>query len=241
LNEAANGLAGTSTALAVLPGGSTNVFARTIGMTNDPVEATGELLRALAQRSIRPISLGRVNGRYFLFHVGMGYDAAVVEAVERRGMLKRYAGHPLFLYAAVATWSRSYDRRHPHFRVEIEGRATVDDGYFAICAKTNPYTFLGNRPVDVAPGTGLDTGISMVTFRNLKLHTLLPLVVSALRGGGRLGRHPSVDVARNPPAVVVTGYEPIPYQADGDYLGTAERLELVSVPDALRLVIPHEL
>ena len=41
LNEAANGLAGTDTALGVLPGGSTNVFARTIGMPNDPVEATG--------------------------------------------------------------------------------------------------------------------------------------------------------------------------------------------------------
>ena len=41
LNEAANGLAGTSSALAALPGGSTNVFARTIGLPNDPIEATG--------------------------------------------------------------------------------------------------------------------------------------------------------------------------------------------------------
>jgi diacylglycerol kinase family enzyme len=240
LNEAANGLAGTRCALGVLPGGSTNVFARTIGMTNDPVEATGELLRALALPSIRPVSLGRVNGRYFLFHAGVGFDAAVVEAVERRGVLKRYAGHPLFVYAAVATWSRSYDRRRPHFRVEIDGRPPVEDGYFSICANTNPYTFLGERPLDVAPGTGLDTGLTMVTFRSLKLHTLVPLAVSALQGGRRLGRHPLVDVARNPPRVVVTGFGPLPYQVDGDYLGTTERLELVSVPDALRLVIPQK-
>jgi diacylglycerol kinase family enzyme len=145
LNEAANGLARTPTALAVLPGGSTNVYARSIGMTNDPVEATGELLRALAAGSIRSVSLGLVNGRYFLFHVGIGYDAAVVEQVERRGTLKRYAGHPLFIYAAVATWSRSYDRRHPHFRVAIPGRSDVTDGYFAICLKSNPYTFLRDR------------------------------------------------------------------------------------------------
>src|SRR5688500_18749189 len=69
LNEAANGLAGSTTALGVLPGGSTNVFASTIGMTNDAVEATGELLAAMAASSRRRIGLGSVNGRYFLFNV----------------------------------------------------------------------------------------------------------------------------------------------------------------------------
>ena len=51
-----------------------------------------------------------MNGRYFLFHVGVGFDAAVVAQVERRDTLKRCAGHPLFVYAAVATWLRHYDR-----------------------------------------------------------------------------------------------------------------------------------
>src|SRR5688500_14186112 len=49
INEAANGLAGGPCALGVLPGGSTNVFARTIGLANDPVEATGQLLAALSR------------------------------------------------------------------------------------------------------------------------------------------------------------------------------------------------
>ncbi len=121
VNEAANGLAGSSTALGLLPGGSTNVFARTIGFTNDPVEAAAELLLALRvpQRSIRRIGLGSANDRYFLFHAGMGFDAAVVEQVERRGSLKRFAGHPLFLYATVDTWLRHYDRSKPHFDIVV--------------------------------------------------------------------------------------------------------------------------
>src|SRR5206468_307853 len=106
LNEAANGLAGSETALAALPGGSTNVFARTIGVLDDPIEATGQLLAALGRGAIRRIGLGSVNGRYFLFHVGCGFDAAVVEQVERRAGLKRYAGHPLFVYAGFDTWFR---------------------------------------------------------------------------------------------------------------------------------------
>src|SRR5918996_828195 len=109
LNEAANGLAGTACALAPLPGGSTNVFARTIGLPNDPIEATGGLLDALARRSIRRVGLGSVNGRYFLFHTGVGFDAAVVEQVERRAGLKRRIGQAVFVYAAFATWFRHFD------------------------------------------------------------------------------------------------------------------------------------
>src|SRR5918999_809895 len=97
LNEAANGLVGSSTALAPLPGGSTNVFARTLGISRDPLEATGQLLASLHRRSYRRIALGNVNGRRFLFHTGLGFDAAVVAQVERRQHLKRYAPQPLFV------------------------------------------------------------------------------------------------------------------------------------------------
>ena len=125
LNEAANGLAGTDTALGVVPGGSTNVFARTIGMADDPIEAAGQLLGALERDSCRRIGLGSVNGRYFLFHVGMGFDAAVVAQVERRAALKRYAGHPLFVYAGFTTWLRHYDRGRPRLAVHTPDGALV--------------------------------------------------------------------------------------------------------------------
>src|SRR4029453_8479765 len=118
LNEAANGLAGTECALAPLPGGSTNVFARTIGMPNDPIEATGAILDAIARANLEGVGLGMVNGRYFLFHVGMGFDAAVVRQVERRAGMKRYLGHPLFVWATFSTWARHYDRSRPRFAVE---------------------------------------------------------------------------------------------------------------------------
>jgi diacylglycerol kinase family enzyme len=240
LNEAANGLAGSTTALGILPGGSTNVFARTIGVTNDPIEATGELLGALSRRSIRTVGLGNVNGRYFLFHVGMGFDAAVVEQVERRAALKRYAGHPLFVYAAFVTWFRHYDRSRPRFAVHLGPGEVIDDAYFAICLKTNPYTFLGNRPLDVAPEAGFDTGLSFLTLRTLAAIPLLNVVLSALRGKGgrRLGQHRRVAYASDLNQVTVTGYGPFPYQVDGDFLGEAERLEFRYEPDALNLVVP---
>jgi diacylglycerol kinase family enzyme len=246
LNEAANGLAGTDCALGVLPGGSTNVFARTIGMTNDPIEATAELLGALGSGpgGIRPVGVGNVNGRHFLFNVGVGFDAAVVAQVEKRDALKRYLGHAFFAYTALATWARHYDRRQPHFSVELHQRdattVTVEDGYFAICLKTNPYTFLGDRPFDVAPGTGLDTPLSVAVLRSLSAVNLLGLIAVALRGGEGFARRRKVTVVRDVVHAVVTPYAPVPYQVDGDYLGDSEHLEFRWEPEHLRLIIPHQ-
>ena len=101
-----------------------------------------------------------MNGRYFLFHVGMGFDAAVVAQVERRAHLKRYAGHPLFVYAAFDTWFRHYDRTTgPGSRSATATGRSSTTATFAICFNTRPYTYLGNRPLDVAPDATLDRGL----------------------------------------------------------------------------------
>src|SRR5439155_3793713 len=85
LNEVINGLAGTDVPLIPLPGGGTNVFARTMGLPKDPIEATTLVLRHLQEgASPRRINLGALNGRAFAFCAGVGIDAAVVRAVERR-------------------------------------------------------------------------------------------------------------------------------------------------------------
>ena len=238
LNEAANGLAGTGCALAVLPGGSTNVFARSIGMPNDPVEATGELLAAMGRRSVRPVGLGSVNGRYFLFHVGVGFDAAVVAQVERRAGLKRYASHPLFVYAAFDTWFRHFDRSRARFAVRFPDGTVVDDGTFAILLNTRPYTFLGNRPLDVAPDAALDRPLAVLTIRTMAFGTMLGLAASALGSGRRLRSHRKVSYRADVSEAWVTGYGPFPYQVDGDYLGETQELHFRHEPDVLNLVLP---
>jgi len=239
LNEAANGLAGTGTALAALPGGSTNVFARTLGLPDDPIEATGVLLDALAHRSIRRVGLGSVNDRYFLFHVGVGFDAAVVAEVERRGSLKRWANHVLFAWAALETWRRHYDRSRPRFAVRVEGARTVDDGLFTICLNTDPYTFIGARPFTLAPEANLDRGLSIITVRTLDAVPLISLVASALGSGRRLRTSRHVDHRIDVSGADIEGYGPFPYQVDGDYLGEVDRLHVRHEPEVMDLVVPR--
>ena len=241
LNEVATGIAGTDTALGVLPGGSTNVFARTLGMPNDPVAAVDHLVAGIDAGDFRPIGLGRVNGRFFCFHTGIGYDAAVVRHVERHGALKRWFGHPLFMCSAVATWTRGYDKRHPHFTMTADDGRHLGDGYFSVVLNTNPYTFLGNRPLDLVPTATLDTPLAAVTFRSLSARSVVRALGSALRGGGiSPGDHlASWSDVHHLDVELADGAEPFPYQVDGDHLGQTSHLEIDHVPDAVRLVRPR--
>src|SRR3954447_7732775 len=81
VNEVANGLAGSSTPLTCLPGGSANVYCKQLGIPNDVVDATEHLLRMADDFRPRRVDTGRVNGRHFVFSSGVGLDASVVERV----------------------------------------------------------------------------------------------------------------------------------------------------------------
>jgi diacylglycerol kinase family enzyme len=240
VNEIATGIAGTDTALGVLPGGSTNVFARTIGLPNDPVAAVELLAAGIDAADFRPIALGQVNGRFFCFHTGVGFDAAVVAAVERHASLKRWLGHPMFIGAALLTWAARYDRRKPHFRV-VTGAGVVDDGYFSIVLNTNPYTYLGNRPLDLSHAAGFDRGLVVVTFRTMRASAILRSVIGALRGGGVSPDPAHLDEQFDLDHFVIEvdpDDDPFPYQVDGDHLGEVTRLEFRHVPAAVKLVFP---
>ncbi len=238
VNEAANGLIGTSTALAAVPGGSTNVFARTLGLSKDLRQATSQLLSVLRSDSRRRVGVGRVNDRYFLFHVGLGFDAAVVEQVEKRAALKRHAGQMAFVYCALLTWVIHYDRSGPRMAIRAE-----DDGeqeaYFAICLKTNPYTFLGRRRLNLAPEIAPQQGLAVVRFATMRFAPVICLVASALGSGGWIQRHPKVGFRADLDRIEVRAIgAPVPYQVDGEFLGEADRLVITHHPDALEVMVP---
>jgi diacylglycerol kinase family enzyme len=239
LNEAANGLAGTDTALAALPGGSTNVFARTIGMAPKVTRAAPQLQAALARvDTTRTFGLGTVNGRHFLFHLGIGYDAEVVAQVERRSALKRKIGQAIFVYSSFSTYFKHYDHRQPSFALDFPDGASVEDGFFTICLNTNPYTYLGRRPLSVTPDTGPERGLVTVTTRKLKVRTLITLFGSALGRGEILRRSKDVDYRTDLSSFTVRGHKPFPHQVDGDYLGEAMELNVSHGEATIRLIVP---
>jgi diacylglycerol kinase family enzyme len=239
INEVANGLLGTAVAAAPLPGGSTNVFARSLGFPNDPVAAATVLLEALEAGAIERVGVGRANGRAFLFHAGLGYDAAVVEQVERRGTLKRVLGHPLFVAAAVDTWTRRVDRHRPWLSLVGDDGRRVVDARLAIALNARPYTYLGSRALDLAPEADLHRALSLVTADSLSPRRLVPAAWRALAGSGTVGRTRGVTHWTDVSGVEARGYRPFPYQLDGEFIGTTDRLRLEHCPSCLDLVVPR--
>ena len=122
VNEAANGLLGSETPLTALPGGSTNVWARTLGIPNDVVDATEHLLRMADEFQPFRVDLGRAGGRHFVFASGVGLDASVVERVDRHPLRKAKYGSWYYAYAAVDIFTRHYLVKPPHVRVHADGR-----------------------------------------------------------------------------------------------------------------------
>jgi hypothetical protein len=109
---------------------------------------------------------------------------------------------------------------------------------FAIVLNTNPYTYLGNRPLDLSPAATLDRALVVVGFRSLKALTLLKAMTVALKGGGvpiskAIPQHTDVTHA------VMSAATPIPYQVDGDDLADARKLDFKHLPNAIRLVKLH--
>jgi diacylglycerol kinase family enzyme len=235
-NEAANGLAGSDTPLTCLPGGSTNVFCRILGIPNDVVDATEHLLAMADDWRPRSIDLGVVGDRRFLFTAGVGLDASVTKRVDARPRLKARFGPWFYATAAIGAVNREYTVRPRRLAVEVDGE--VHEGITAIFQNTTPYTYFASRAIDLAEDVALDSGtVAGVVLRRASPLDVPTIAVRALTRA-RIVRHRQVDAFSGATTAVVRSLDdrPLPLQVDGDYLGELPEIAVGVDPGALRVV-----
>lgn len=237
VNEVVNGLALSDTPMAALPGGGANIFARGLGMPNDPVEATGWLIDRLDKEPTR-IPLGRLNGeRWFVSNCGFGFDAAIVKRVERRQFAKRLAGDAFFIWTSLRVFFTGYDRRHPHLTVRWgEDLTESRDGLFlAVAQKADPYTYLGERPMRLCPDVRREGGLDLIALDRMRVFTVLRTALQTFAGAKHLS-HRHVVSLHDQARIRIESDAPLPVQADGELIGDRTEIELSSVPDALAII-----
>ena len=257
VNEAVTGLMAHGSGpddrprLAIVPGGSTNVFARALGLPNHAVEATGALLRLLrgsddseATRYLnrtRLVSLGAVrpddepDERYFTFSAGFGFDAAVVGEVERQRANGKKSTHTLYVRSALREYFRRTDKRNAPITAKTADGTVLPEMFMAILANTTPWTYLGHRPIIATPEAGFETGLDLFGLTTLGAVPVWQTVGRLIASSPKLATGRGTILRHDLPELTLLAHRPVPFQVDGDYLGPRERVTFRSVPAALRV------
>jgi diacylglycerol kinase family enzyme len=241
VNEVVNGLLTDGARpglplLGVVPGGSTNVFARMLGLPEDPVEATGEMLDGLRSRRTRPVGLGRAGDRWFTFNAGFGFDAEVVRRMERRRLAGDATSHARYLARTLQHFFFRSDRRHPAIVLDRPGEEPEPGLFYVIVANAAPWTYLRDRPIHLVPEASFDTGLDVFAPRTMRTLPTLRYAAQALAGGaGPRGRR--LLRLHDLGEFTLRADRPMALQTDGDYLGEHREVRLVSVPAALHVVL----
>jgi len=243
LNEVANGLAGTDVPVSVLPGGSTNVVCRTLGIPNDVVDATEHLLGLADDFRPRKIDLGLASGRHFVFACGAGLDATAAKRVDSSPRLKARGGRWFYTWAAISGFYMHYLRDPIRMRLEANGNSA--EGVTAIVQNSDPFTYFGSQPLRICEGAALDNGTLSAAMLGRAVQRDMPTIAArvlldGLRAtahrriehyegiaGGRI-ESVSHDAQGSPRA--------FPVQVDGDYIGDRAELEIGIEPGALTIV-----
>ena len=225
LNEVANGLAGTDVPVSVLPGGSTNVVCRTLGIPNDVVDATEHLLTLADDWAPRKIDLGSVDERHFVFSCGVGIDATVVKRVDAHPRLKSRAGPYYYTWAAISAFYRNYLRNPVRLRVETDGGEPAE-GVTALAQNSDPFTYFASRPIRVCEGVEIDDGTLSVGVLERAAQRDMPTLIPRLFSEtGPAARHRQIEHFDDVTAATV----------DLDLRGQGRRLPALPDPGRRRL------
>ncbi|MGH7616894.1 MAG: diacylglycerol/lipid kinase family protein [Gemmatimonadaceae bacterium] len=227
--EIAGALAGTSTPVGVLAGGTGNLLARGLGIPLSVRRAVAALLEGEELR----IDLGRFDsGRRFAITAGVGIDAAMV--AETPGWLKRRLG--VLAYAMMATRaSLRIVLGREFFRVRVVIDGTAYERTAAAVMVANFGAVLGRR-ITLGPGIRTDDGyLDVCVFSPRSLRDALRIMGRLLRGA--FEDDPCMFYARGRDVLVETT-PALPWQADGELMGMTPFHAAVE-PLAARLLVPR--
>ena len=214
INEVVNALAGTESALGVLPGGATNILARALGLPLDPVEAAGVLISSALDDQSFKLHLGRADGRYFAVNCGAGVDAAAMDRLDKK-FPRRKSTFDRAAFQAVA-WELlvGYAGRRADLSVAIDDREPFAS-LSVMVGRTDPYTFYKGRGLRLTPDASLDEGLDVLSILKLRRRSV-PRIAWQVFGSARHVQGRDIDYVHDASHVVVASGRPFPVQVDGD-------------------------
>lgn len=226
INEAVQGLVGSSTPLAILPSGTANVLAKELSLPSSP-EGLAELI---SRNHLRRISVGLAEHpetnwqRYFLLMAGIGIDAAIIESVNPK--FKKQFGIGAYIAAglqALVNWKLT------PFKLKANHQSYP--ATFAVIANAANYAAWFN----ISPDSRMESdSLNLCAFNSTNRITYLGYAAMSLFGA----HTKAANVVYEPMSeIFAESTEPVPVQLDGELVGHLP-MKFSIVPDALTVVAP---
>ncbi len=234
INEVINGLAETTVALGVLPGGTGNVWAKELGLpTRSPRHwlPLVDSVKTLIPGATRRIDLGKANGRYFLQWTGLGLDAEVTYAMEPRTRRQRRLGALAYIVAGVTTAAHMAGIRS---RIWIDGELTYRRSILIVISNSQLY---GGK-VRIATDARLDDGLLDVdVFAGAGFASSIRTALGVITG---LHVYDPRHSCYRGCTIRIETNKPMAIHVDGEPHGTTP-LDCEVVPRALTVLIPQRM
>ena len=244
VNEIANGLLldgpnSDGPLLAAIPGGNGNVFARNMGLSENPLDATAQILSALDAKQYKSIGVGKIAtnniSRWFLFNAGIGLDAAVLAEMESRRAEGKLVSDASYAALALKELFAKTDRKHASLSLVASNGEIFRDAHFALIVNLAPWAYLGSKPLNPLPLASHDTALDVYAPTSLSMRAILRLVRRAMAGKSAESEKYAIALI-DQSRVHIQAERPMWIQVDGDVVTQSTELTATHVPNALRVL-----
>jgi diacylglycerol kinase family enzyme len=238
VHHVTQGVVGTAASLGVIPVGTTNVFARLMGIPSKPVKAARLLVDLPRFRRVGVATLTLQRGstetlHHAIFACGFGLDAAVVQRAEREPYRKYRFGSIHYARSAFGTALQDFPRRKPHVTVRAGDREAYATA--AMVQFRDIYTYFGKIPLKLE--TSSPDPMSVLVVKRLRRRRI-PRIAALVLAGRELEAIPDLEVWRGVHLLELKADPPVEVQADGEALGMVDGGSVEWASDALAVVAP---
>lgn len=226
--EVASALRGTSTPMAIFPGGTANVMSVELGIPSTDIETSIDFI-AKGNYTTRQIDMGRVNDRLFLLRIGIGLEADMMKSADQE--IKNRFGMLAYAFSAL---NEMRNLTPTLYRVRVDGELHEVEGISCMIANSGNVAIGGltlSKKIDISDGA-----LDVVIFRRVDLAAMITVSAAVVSPNAEATDSPQLKHYQGR-EIVVEADPPQTISIDGEVVEPTT-LTATILPGAVNVIVP---